>query len=611
MKRMIRKTSLRVVLCVGLLMGSGVLAAANEATDMPATRDALKARMQVEMTAHHVPGLSYAVFDRNGVVFADALGHADVARNQPMTVDTLMRVGSITKTLTAIAVLQLIEQGRFSLDTPVRELLPEAPIVNPWEKTDPVRVVNLLEHTAGFDDSSLATMFSDREVMEGHLNALRRDPKPLTSRWRPGTMMSYSSAGYAVLGALIEKQTGLLWEDAIRRNVLRTLGMQHSVLTIAEAQTREHALGYGGDDMHNLALLPFSTRADGALWSTPEDLSKLGRFLMTDGTSAPGVLKPGTVRAMKTVHSTLAAQQGLTWGYGLGVQSTASVGAGWLGHDGGVYGAGAALHYQPERRLGYVAMFNTENVDSAIAMPIAGFVVAQQKLPLVEPVRVAFTGDVEGWYRRRDSRPELGAGINWLLGVVHATVSGNELHLTPLFGGPVTLSTADNRTLTDEEKGLKMGALISKDGKVSAIDYDGEFTERVSTFSALAPVAGIALSLLALATAPFGRRKVLKNPWLRRLPTLALCALIASIALMFQLEITSVGKVNAVSVGIFLGTLLFPLFGIAGLVLSLKAWKTETARVARWRCLLGSLGAVGIGTYFAAFHWFALGMWNW
>jgi hypothetical protein len=198
-----------------------------------------------------------------------------------------------------------------------------------------------------------------------------------------------------------------------------------------------------------------------------------------------------------------------------------------------------------------------------------------------------------------------------LLGVVHGTLSGNKLFFTPLIGGPVTFSTADNRVLTDEDRGLKMGALIRQSGTVSAIDYDGEYTERVSIFSVLVPVTGIVLSLFALATVPFGRRKALNNPWLRRLPTLALCLLIASFVLLFQLDIISMAKVNIVTIGIFLCTLLFPLFGIAGIALSLMTWKSEPARIARWRCLLGSLGAVGIGTYFAAFRWFALGLWNW
>lgn len=612
MKRIISKSGLLAGLLAGLLLSPGAWGAEGHAADNPGTPGALKARMESRLSEQHVPGLSYAVFDRNGMVFAEALGQSDLAQHRPMTANTLMRAGSITKMLTAIAVMQLIEQGRFSLSTPVRELLPEAPIVNPWESTDPVRVVNLLEHTAGFDDASLGGLFREREATDGHLNALLSDRKPLTARWRPGTMMSYSGPGYAVLGALIEKQTGLTWEDAVRRNVLRPLGMKHSVLTIAEAGRREHSLGYDGSEMRNLPLLPFSTRADGALWSTPEDMSKLGRFLMTDGSSAPGVLTFESVREMKNVHSTLAARQGLAWGYGLAVQHTAGEGADWLGHDGAVYGAGASLRYQPARGLGYVVMYNTENVDAAIGSPVASYIVAQQALAAVRPTPVAFTGNVEGWYRRRDSRPELGAGVNWLLGVVHATVSGNRLHLTPLAGGPVVVSTSDNRLLTDEALGgLKLGALIRQGDTVTAIDYDGQFTERVSAFSALAPAIGIALSLLALLTAPFGRRKALNNPWLRRLPTLALGALIASLALLFQLEITSVAKVNGVSIGIFLGTLLFPVFAVAGLALSLKTWNTETAGVARWRCLLGSLGAVGISIFFAAFHWFALALWAW
>jgi CubicO group peptidase (beta-lactamase class C family) len=523
-----------------------------------------------------------------------------------------MRAGSITKTLTSIAVMQLVEQGRFSLATPVRELLPEAPIVNPWEATDPVRVVHLLEHTAGFDDTSLSRLFSPVETQEGHLKAVLADPRPLRVRWRPGQMMSYANPGYAVLGALLEKQTGQSWEALMRRKVLEPLGMTQSVLTIAEAVKQDHALGYRKG---KVPLLFMPDRAAGALWTTPGDLSKVGSFLLSDGASAPGVLRPETVGELKKVHSTAAARAGLNWGYSLGLQRSSAYDAEWLGHFGSVHGAAAILQTQPQRGLGYVVMVNTESVGE-LADPLVGYIVGQAEVPKNVSPGVAITGQVEGWFRRRDHRPELLAGINWLFGVMRVERDPKDpttLHFQDALrmDPPIRFSSPDNGLLTGKKLGFTKSALIREGDRVVAIDNNGSYFERVSAFSALAPMPVLGLSLVALMTAPFGRRKRLANPWLRRLPTLALLTLITLLALTSQLEITTVGRVHAITLAIFLGTLVFPILAISGVVMSLRHWTSEPARVARWRCLLGSLGALGLSVFFACFHWFGLALWRW
>nr|WP_225444507.1 serine hydrolase domain-containing protein [Pseudomarimonas arenosa] len=586
-------------------MGNPVCAAAPES---------LRTQLQTLIDSGGVRGVSYALFDRQGIVAAGALGSADVARKQPMSGRTLMRAGSITKTLTAIAVLRMVEQGRFALDTPVRELLPEAPVVNAWEATDPIRVVHLLEHTAGFDDTSLGKLFVREELRQGHLASLHADPRPLTARWRPGSMMSYANPGYALLAAIMERQTGLLWEDIIRSEVLQPLGMVDSVLTIAEATQREHATGYRGAGMQAVPLLPMPDRAAGALWSTPEDLARLGRFLMSDGASAPGVLAADRVRAMKSVHSTLAAKAGLHWGYGLGVQRSAAHGVEWLGHTGSVYGAGATLQYQPQRGLGYVLMVNTDEVGE-LADPLAQFIVSQPAPPGETPSKVAISGDVEGWYRRRDTRPELGAGINWLLGVVRVwrdPDDARQLYVQAPLSEPSGYSSPDDSRLTNDSSGLIRSAMIRQGGRVIALDLNGGlFMERVSGFSAVAPLLAAGLSTIALLTAPFGRRNALHNRWLRRLPSLALLSLLVFMVLMLQLELTTLGQINAVAIGILVSTLLLPAFALSGLGLSLFCWRQESARLAKTRCLLGSLGATCIALFFACFHGFALCIWTW
>lgn len=580
----------------------------------PAIATDLQAQVQTALERSGARGASYAVFDRDGIVAVGAVGTADVAREQPMSARTLMRAGSITKTLTAIAALRMIEQGKLTLDTPISEVLPEAPVVNAWEATDPIRVVHLLEHSAGFDDTSLGKLFVPAEVAEGHLASLQADPRPLTARWRPGTMMSYASPGYALLAAIMERQTGLLWEDIVRREVLQPLGMGDSVLTIAEASRSKHATGYRGKGMSAVPLLPMPDRAAGALWTTPEDLSRLGRFLMSDGASAPGVLPAERVRAMKIVHSTLAAKAGLQWGYGLGVQRSTALGVEWLGHTGSVYGAGATLQYQPQRGMGYVVMVNTDEVGE-LAEPLVQFIVNQPAPEEAAPRKVAISGDIDGWYRRRDSRPELGAGINWLLGVVRVwrdPSDARQLYVQEPLSSPSGYSSADDRTLTSDSSGLVRSALIREGGRISAIDLNGGyFMERVSAFSAVAPQVIIGFSVIALLTAPFGRRRALHNPWLRRLPTLALLSLVMFVLLMFQLELTTLGEVNLVAIGILASTLMLPVFALSGLTLSLLSWNHESARIAKARCLLGSLGASAIALFLAGFHGFALRVWQW
>lgn len=596
-----------------LILSLALLSGAAGATG-PATLADLPEQVQAALERSGVRGASYAVFDQHGAIAVGAVGMADLERNQPMSSRTLMRAGSITKTLTAIAALRMIEHGRFTLETPVRVLLPEAPVVNAWEAADPIRVVHLLEHSAGFDDTSLGKLFVREESRESHLGVLFADPRPLTARWRPGTMMSYASPGYALLAAILEKQTGRLWEEIVRTDVLEPLGMADSVLTIAEAKRREHATGYRGEGMKAVPLLPMPDRAAGALWTTPEDLSRLGRFLMSDGASAPGLLSTDTVRAMKSVHSTRAAKAGLDWGYGLGVQRTAALGVEWLGHSGSVYGAGATLQYQPQRRLGYVMMVNTDDVGE-LADPLSQFIVSQPAPAAVAPPRVAISGDIDGWYRRRDSRPELGAGINWLLGVVRVwrdPADARYLWVREPLSEPSRYSSPDDRRLTSDDTGLIRSALIREGERVQAIDLNGGFyMERVPALSAVAPWYLAGFAAVALATAPFGRRRALHNRWLRRLPTLALVSLLTFITLMFQLDLTTIGEVNAVAIGIFLCTSLLPAFALAGLGVSLLTWRRESALVAKTRCLLGSLGACCVALYFACFHGFALQIWRW
>ena len=139
-----------------------------------------------------MPGAGIALVTKDKVVWTGGVGKADLATNRDVTADTMFRVGSITKGFVALSALQLAERGKLSLDEKVSDVAPEIPVVNPWAATNPVTLAQLLEHTAGFDDFSLAEFYDfDASPDDPHprplLWTLTHFTGPEHVRWRPGS----------------------------------------------------------------------------------------------------------------------------------------------------------------------------------------------------------------------------------------------------------------------------------------------------------------------------------------------------------------------------------------------------------------------------------------
>jgi len=105
---------------------------------------------------HAIPGVGIAIVSQAKVLWVGGFGVMDLQTRQPVTADTIFRIGSVTKMFTALGLIMLDEARKLSLDQPVRELTPDAPYTNPHERTHPVTVAQLLEHTAGLQDLSKA-----------------------------------------------------------------------------------------------------------------------------------------------------------------------------------------------------------------------------------------------------------------------------------------------------------------------------------------------------------------------------------------------------------------------------------------------------------------------
>jgi len=184
---------------------------------------------------HHVPGAALAVTDGGRLVYARGYGYADIAGRQKVTPTSLFRIASLSKPITAVAVLQLVERGRLSLEDKVFDILKHEPHLEkgslPDQRLRAITIRHLLQHRGGWDpDVSFDPMFQSVKFAE----ALGVDPpagpdaiirsmlgRPLD--FDPGERYAYSNFGYCLLGRVIETLTGQTYENCVKENVLAPL----------------------------------------------------------------------------------------------------------------------------------------------------------------------------------------------------------------------------------------------------------------------------------------------------------------------------------------------------------------------------------------------------
>jgi N-acyl-D-amino-acid deacylase len=198
--------------------------------------------MQGFVLKHKVPGAALAVSKDGRLVYARGFGYADLEKKALVEPNSLMRIASVSKPITAFLILLLIEQGKLRLDTPVFDLLQLEPHLPKGDKLDPrlkkVTVDQLLHHTGGWDqDRSGDPMFESVKIARALGLKAPAQPEHITRYvfgkrldFAPGTREVYSNFGYCVLGRVIEKVTGQSYEAFARKALLNPLGMKHARL---------------------------------------------------------------------------------------------------------------------------------------------------------------------------------------------------------------------------------------------------------------------------------------------------------------------------------------------------------------------------------------------
>lgn len=180
------------------------------------------------MEKHEIPGLSLAITRNGRLVYAKGYGFADLEAEEPVTTESRFRIASLSKPITAVAIMKLVEDGKLSLDAkvfgPAGVLGPKYGMENPEHPVTKISILNLLQHSAGgWSNASKDPMFSNPSFGADELLVWTLRNRPLDNA--PGTSYAYSNFGYFVLGRIIEEVTEMSYEDYVTSEILLPMGI--------------------------------------------------------------------------------------------------------------------------------------------------------------------------------------------------------------------------------------------------------------------------------------------------------------------------------------------------------------------------------------------------
>jgi CubicO group peptidase (beta-lactamase class C family) len=325
-----------------------------------------------------LPGAAVVVLRDGSVVHAKAYGLASVELGVPNTTATRFRLASVTKSFTALALLQLAEQGRVSLDDPLEKHVPG------FAGGDRILLRHVLSHTAGLPD------FVSVE-----------EARKVPPDGAPGERLNYSNVGYSVLGRVIEKVTGRTYEEHLREAILAPLGMAGSGVDRRAQVTKGRACGYlflpeGGivNAEHT------DTAADpgaGGLSSTAEDMGRWASALLAGRIVSRETLERATTPVTLT--------GGRLGAYGQGFMTIPYRGLREFGHGGDISGFNSYVAFYPDERLAVIVLSNV-GMRPPGPVPTAGDVAHRIVAGLVGSGR---SGRLSSRWPRRRSRATPGA----------------------------------------------------------------------------------------------------------------------------------------------------------------------------------------------------------
>ena len=594
--------------------------------------DELRQQLEKILKDTHTPGVSVAIVHRDAPEWVAGLGTADVASSRPNTPDTLFRIGSTSKAFASLSILMLADQGKLSLDDPVHKLVSDVWFENQWEATDSIRVVNLLEHTTGWDDMHLREYAKQAPDSMSLRDGLDYDHHSRTSRWRPGTRMAYCNSGPPVAAYIVEKITGQRFEDFVEQNLFRPIGMK----TAAYFQSSPATTLYHNDGKTPYPYWHILLRPAGSINASANDMAAYVQFYLNRGAvSGKQIVASADIDRAESPASTWAAKDGMKAGYGLSNYWSVEDGFVYHGHDGGVEGGLTEMSYMADYNVGYFYSINSGNGEAfdKVGKAIRAYITSKLEKPSLPPVATppAVAADYAGWYVPDSPRVELTHFLERLVGVTYVRFKDGNLLLdllgawnetyAPVSGTQFRHVPKKREDAPDPVATLEL-LTPNQDGRFLQVGM-GATMKRIPAWIAITQIVVTAFVLLSMVSillyAPFwilgGLSKKRRRPaerGMRLWPLLAVLSLITFVGVIIVCSadlIDRLGNLTGWSVAVCVSTVAFATASVASAISVWRAPVDVVRRGVRRYSRMVTLALLIAAAYLA--YWGIIGLRTW
>ncbi len=483
--------------------------------------------IEARMKSFHVAGVTVSVVHNGEMIHSKGYGYADMANRTPVDpAATLFRPGSISKTFTWTAVMQLVEKGKLDLDEDIRTYLEDFELPDTYP--EPITLSHLMAHTPGFEDAIFGHIFGNDPDAVRQLNEYLHEFQPDRVR-EPGKIMAYSNYGCALAGHIVSVVSGMPFEDYVERNIFEPLGMNDSTFRepwknldmepMPERLLKQSSIAYswekGWYEPKSFEFIHHQGPA-GALSSTAADMARWMLAHLGEG-SLDGVqiLSSETARRMHARHFSQGEEfDGFAHGFVEGRVGPYRT----IGHSGGSLYFMSQMVMVPELGFGLFASSNTTG-----GMSVVG------DLPELVVKRFFPTGDSPSGLKppedfAKRGRKYVGAYLNprrsytqiekmygLIAGAVRVSMTKDGYLLTSTIGGNVArwVETAPlNFRAFDSE--AKLQFVEDEQGRIAGVIANGQYMHRAGFFESLSAIIGITVLALIVCLG------ILIAAWYRR-----------------------------------------------------------------------------------------------
>lgn len=321
--------------------------------------------------SQNIPGIAYGIVVDNELVIDSALGVINLEHQTPATTRSAFRIASMTKSFTAMAIMKLMEDGLISLDDPAAEYIPEMnDLVYPTNDSPIITIENLLTMTAGFPEDN---PWGDRQLDEPDSMLINLIKSGISFSNPPASAYEYSNTGFAILGMIVSRVSGMPYQEYITQNILEPLGMTETYWEYEDVPAEQLVIGYRPNSLDIEPMLHDGAfGAMGGLITSIADFSKYVSFHLsayparTEADNGP--VKRSSLRQMHQPQFLRLISGATDWndepcpamsgyGYGLGIGENCK-GTKRVSHGGALPGFGSNYVFYPELGIGLMAFCN-------------------------------------------------------------------------------------------------------------------------------------------------------------------------------------------------------------------------------------------------------------